>query len=183
MVESEAKELAEDVMLGAVMFGHKSFQPVIDAIIKLAEAAAKEPRDFTAPDHSELEAEMLGMCEADLRAAYTNTDKAARYAAIDEVKAKVKEHFAPAEGEEPRFTSEVIGDRSSSRCRPRSSAAPSSRPRAASTAVISRPCARSSRKWVFCRAPTARRCSPAARPRPSSLPPSAPARTSSMSTA
>jgi polyribonucleotide nucleotidyltransferase len=49
MVESEAKELAEDVMLGAVMFGHKSFQPVIDAIIKLAEAAAKEPRDFTAP--------------------------------------------------------------------------------------------------------------------------------------
>jgi polyribonucleotide nucleotidyltransferase len=80
MVESEAKELAEDVMLGAVMFGHKSFQPVIDAIIKLAEAAAKEPRDFTAPDHSELEAEMLGMCEADLRAAYTNTDKAARYA-------------------------------------------------------------------------------------------------------
>jgi polyribonucleotide nucleotidyltransferase len=109
MVESEAKELAEDVMLGAVMFGHKSFQPVIDAIIKLAEAAAKEPRDFTAPDHSELEAEMLGMCEKGLREAYTNTDKAARYAAIDAVKAKVKEHFAPADGEEPRFTSEVIG--------------------------------------------------------------------------
>lgn len=109
MVESEAKELAEDVMLGAVMFGHKSFQPVIDAIIKLAEAAAKEPRDFSAPDHSDLEAEMLAMCEADLRKAYENTDKAARYAAIDEVKAKVKEHFAPAEGEEPRFTSEVIG--------------------------------------------------------------------------
>ncbi|EDQ35540.1 polyribonucleotide nucleotidyltransferase [Hoeflea phototrophica DFL-43] len=109
MVESEAKELAEDVMLGAVMFGHKSFQPVIDAIIKLAEAAAKEPRDFSAPDHSDLEAEMLSMCEADLRKAYENTDKAARYAAIDEVKAKVKEHFAPAEGEEPRFTSEVIG--------------------------------------------------------------------------
>ena len=109
MVESEAKELGEEVMLGAVMFGHKSMQPVIDAIIKLAEAAAKEPRDFTAPDHSELEAEMLAMCEADLRAAYTNTDKAARYAAIDAVKAKVKEHFAPADGEEPRFTSEVIG--------------------------------------------------------------------------
>ncbi|MCY0151743.1 polyribonucleotide nucleotidyltransferase [Hoeflea alexandrii] len=109
MVESEAKELGEEVMLGAVMFGHKSMQPVIDAIIKLAEAAAKEPRDFAAPDHSELEAEMLAMCEADLRKAYENTDKAARYAAIDEVKAKVKDHFAPAEGEEPRFTSEVIG--------------------------------------------------------------------------
>ena len=46
MVESEAKELSEDVMLGAVMFGHRHFQPVIDAIIKLAEKAAKEPRDL-----------------------------------------------------------------------------------------------------------------------------------------
>jgi polyribonucleotide nucleotidyltransferase len=51
MVESEAKELPEDVMLGAVMFGHRGFQPVIDAIIKLAEVAAKEPRDFTPEDH------------------------------------------------------------------------------------------------------------------------------------
>ncbi|WP_422372287.1 polyribonucleotide nucleotidyltransferase [Hoeflea sp.] len=109
MVESEAKELAEDVMLGAVMFGHKAFQPVIDAIIKLAEAAAKEPREFEAPDHSELEAEMLSMCEGDLRKAYENTDKAARYNAIDAVKDKVKAHFAPAEGEEPRYPSEVIG--------------------------------------------------------------------------
>ncbi len=50
MVESEAKELAEDVMLGAVMFGHRGFQPVIDAIIKLAEVAAKEPRDFSPED-------------------------------------------------------------------------------------------------------------------------------------
>ena len=46
MVESEAKELNEEVMLGAVMFGHRHFQPVIDAIIRLAEKAAKEPRDF-----------------------------------------------------------------------------------------------------------------------------------------
>ncbi|MEG9529304.1 MAG: polyribonucleotide nucleotidyltransferase, partial [Hyphomicrobiales bacterium] len=50
MVESEAKELSEDVMLGAVMFGHKHFQPVIEAIIRLAEKAAKEPRDFKAPE-------------------------------------------------------------------------------------------------------------------------------------
>ena len=48
MVESEAQELSEDIMLGAVMFGHSGFQPVIDAIIELAEVAAKEPRDFTA---------------------------------------------------------------------------------------------------------------------------------------
>ena len=46
MVESEAKELSEDVMLGAVMFGHRSFQPVIDAIIELAEACAKEPLEL-----------------------------------------------------------------------------------------------------------------------------------------
>ncbi len=48
MVESEAQELSEDVMLGAVMFGHNGFQPVIDAIIKLAEVAAKEPREHNA---------------------------------------------------------------------------------------------------------------------------------------
>ena len=47
MVESEAKELPEEVMLGAVMFGHRHFQPVIEAIIKLAEKAAKEPRELT----------------------------------------------------------------------------------------------------------------------------------------
>ena len=46
MVESEAKELSEDIMLGAVMFGHRHFQPVIQAIIQLAEKAAKEPRDL-----------------------------------------------------------------------------------------------------------------------------------------
>ena len=46
MVESEAKELSEEIMLGAVMFGHRHFQPVIDAIIQLAEKAAKEPREF-----------------------------------------------------------------------------------------------------------------------------------------
>ena len=49
MVESEAKELSEEIMLGAVMFGHRHFQPVIEAIIKLAEKAAKEPRDLSVP--------------------------------------------------------------------------------------------------------------------------------------
>ena len=50
MVESEAKELSEEIMLGAVMFGHRHFQPVINAIIQLAEKAAKEPRSFDTPD-------------------------------------------------------------------------------------------------------------------------------------
>src|SRR4029453_5557240 len=54
MVESEAKELAEPTMLGAVMFGHRAFQPVIEAIIKLAEVAAKEPRDHNPEKLTEL---------------------------------------------------------------------------------------------------------------------------------
>src|SRR5271169_5057772 len=70
MVESEAKELTEDLMLGAVMFGHRHFQPVIDAIIRLAEKAAKEPRDLQVADNGALETEMLGLVEKDLRAAY-----------------------------------------------------------------------------------------------------------------
>src|SRR5437868_13949117 len=70
MVESEAKELNEDIMLGAVMFGHRHFQPVINAIIELAEKAAKEPREVKIVDDSEIEKEMLGLVETELRAAY-----------------------------------------------------------------------------------------------------------------
>jgi len=108
MVESEAQELDEQTMLGAVMFGHREFQPVIDAIIKLAEVAARDPRDFSAPDYSALEAEMLKLVEGELREAYKNTQKAARYAAVDAVKAKVKAHFAAAEGETPVWTPEQV---------------------------------------------------------------------------
>ena len=109
MVESEAKELDEEIMLGAVMFGHKAFQPVINAIIKLAEVAAKEPRDHNPADLSALEAEMLKLVEGELRDAYKLTDKQERYTAVDAVKAKVKEHFTPAEGEEAKWTSEQVG--------------------------------------------------------------------------
>ncbi|QCK85391.1 polyribonucleotide nucleotidyltransferase [Phreatobacter aquaticus] len=98
MVESEAQELSEEVMLGAVMFGHKYFQPVINAIVALAEKAAKEPRDFTPPDHSALEAEMLKLVEKELRAAYTIREKTARYSAVGEVKKKAIAAFA-GEGE------------------------------------------------------------------------------------
>jgi polyribonucleotide nucleotidyltransferase len=102
MVESEAKELNEQVMLGAVMFGHRHFQPVIDAIIRLAEKAAKEPRDFALPDSAEIEREMLGLIEQDLRAAYGIARKQDRHTAVDAAKAKVIAHFFP-EGTEPRF--------------------------------------------------------------------------------
>ncbi len=107
MVELEAHELAEDVMLGAVMFGHRSFQPVIEAIIKLAERAAKEPRNFSQPDVSEIEKAMLEIAEADLRAAYKITEKQQRYAAVDAVKAKVMAALFP-EGAEPRFEKEKV---------------------------------------------------------------------------
>ncbi|ENQ64505.1 polyribonucleotide nucleotidyltransferase [Brucella melitensis] len=106
MVESEAQELPEDVMLGAVMFGHKSFQPVIDAIIKLAEVAAKEPRDFQPEDLSELEAKVLAVVENDLREAYKITEKQARYAAVDAAKAKAEEHFFPEGVEETEMSAE-----------------------------------------------------------------------------
>ncbi|MDP1730621.1 MAG: polyribonucleotide nucleotidyltransferase, partial [Devosia sp.] len=94
MVESEAQELSEDVMLGAVMFGHEQSKKVIEAIIKLAELAAKDPRDFAPEDHSALETGMLAFIEADLRAAYQNTKKEVRYDAVTTAKAKVKEHYA-----------------------------------------------------------------------------------------
>jgi len=67
MVESEAKELTEEIMLGAVMFGHRHFQPVIEAIIRLAEKAAKEPRELTLPENAALENEMRALVEQDLR--------------------------------------------------------------------------------------------------------------------
>ena len=93
MVESEAKELSEDIMLQAVMTGHSGFQPVIDAIIKLAEVAAKEPRDFTTPDHSELEAKILKLVEAELRDAFTTPAKQERQDKVAAAKAKVMAAF------------------------------------------------------------------------------------------
>ncbi len=99
MVESEAKELPEEVMLGAVMFGHRHFQPVIEAIIRLAEKAAKEPRELVVPDNAALEKQMLGLIEQDLRAAYGIPDKMARHNAVEAAKAKVMAALAPEGGE------------------------------------------------------------------------------------
>ncbi|MCO5148058.1 MAG: polyribonucleotide nucleotidyltransferase [Aquamicrobium sp.] len=107
MVESEAKELSEEVMLGAVMFGHNAFQPVIEAIIRLAEKAAKEPRDIAAPDVSDVEKAVLEIAEADLRAAYQIVDKQSRYNAVDAAKAKVVAALLPEEGE-ARFPAEQV---------------------------------------------------------------------------
>src|SRR5215467_4330537 len=108
MVESEAKELPEEVMLGAVMFGHRHFQPVIEAIIRLAEKAAKEPRDLAAVDNTELEKEMLGLVEPQLRSAYAIPDKMARHAAVDAAKATVMTHFFEDGAENSRYDPERV---------------------------------------------------------------------------
>ncbi len=90
MVESEAKELSEEVMLGAVIFGHQQMQPVIDLIISLAEACAKEPRDLApAPyDKKALIAKLSAIIGADLKDAYAETAKQIRYAKLDKMKEK-----------------------------------------------------------------------------------------------
>ncbi|MEM1345086.1 MAG: polyribonucleotide nucleotidyltransferase [Pseudomonadota bacterium] len=82
MVESEAYELSEDEMLGAVMFGHEAIQPVIDMIIALAEDAAKEPFAFEPADNSVLMARVRGLAEAPLRDAFATSDKQERQGKI-----------------------------------------------------------------------------------------------------
>lgn len=91
MVESEAYELSEEEMLGAVNFGHNAMQPVIDMIIDLAEDAAKEPFNFQPDDNSELYGKIAALGEADVRAAFAITDKLQRQDAIAAAHAKIKE--------------------------------------------------------------------------------------------
>jgi polyribonucleotide nucleotidyltransferase len=110
MVESEAKELTEDLMLGAVMFGHRHFQPVIDAIVRLAEKAAKEPRELQAAESASLKEKMLALIEADVRAAYAIADKQQRHAALDAAKAKVVGHLGPEGAENPPFSIQEIAN-------------------------------------------------------------------------
>ncbi len=107
MVESEAKELSEDIMLQAVMHGHAGFQPVIDAIIRLAEKAAKEPRDLVLADKSAVEAAVAHIAEKELREAYKITAKQERYKAVDAVKAKVDAGLFPVDGE-AKFSKEHV---------------------------------------------------------------------------
>jgi len=99
MVESEAKELSEEVMLGAVTFGHDQMKPVIDLIISLAEVAAKDPRELPpAPyDKAALIAKLSGIVGSDLKDAYAETAKQIRYAKIDALKEKALAAFDEAD--------------------------------------------------------------------------------------
>ncbi|WP_111734777.1 polyribonucleotide nucleotidyltransferase [Roseovarius amoyensis] len=91
MVESEAYELSEEEMLGAVTFAHEQIQPVIDLIVSLAEECAKEPFDYSPPDYSELFEAVRAAGEEGMRAAYAILDKQERQTAVANVKAKVIE--------------------------------------------------------------------------------------------
>ncbi|MFN8831940.1 MAG: polyribonucleotide nucleotidyltransferase [Labrys sp. (in: a-proteobacteria)] len=110
MVESEAKELSEQTMLEAVMIGHRGFQPVIEAIIRLAEKAAKEPRDFMQADRSELEKVVRGIVEEDLRSAYAITAKQERYKAVDAAKAKLMAALMPEGEAAPAYSKQELAE-------------------------------------------------------------------------
>jgi len=95
MVESEAKELSEDVMLGAVMYAHKASQQVINAIISLAEKAAKDPWEIDLTDNTaDMKAKLKKLIGTDIAAAYKITDKSKRSNALNEARAKAKAAFA-----------------------------------------------------------------------------------------
>jgi len=109
MVESEASELSEEVMLGAVMFGHESFQPVIDAIVSLAESAAKDPWPLPEEvDTSDVQTRLEALIGDDLKAAYAERDKQARTNLLSDARKKVEEAAAQDESLDASVASGVF---------------------------------------------------------------------------
>ncbi|MGF1561831.1 MAG: polyribonucleotide nucleotidyltransferase [Geminicoccaceae bacterium] len=94
MVESEAQQLSEADMLGAVMYGHEQSRVVMDAIIELARACAKEPWDFAKASQDEAYAELKAFAANDLAEAYKEPIKQARQDKVAAVKVRVAEQFA-----------------------------------------------------------------------------------------
>ncbi|HKC01961.1 MAG TPA: polyribonucleotide nucleotidyltransferase [Sphingomicrobium sp.] len=109
MVESEAKELSEDVMLGAVMFAHAASKKVCEAIISLAEKAAKEPWDLASNDgKAAVKTKLKTLIGKDIDAAYRLTDKSQRSAALTVARDKAKEAFAEADPQEQMAASKAV---------------------------------------------------------------------------
>ena len=108
MVESEAKGLSEEVMLGAVMFGHEQMQTAIDTINELAAEAGKPSWDWQAPEEDqELASAVAAQATAGFTAAYQISDKMERQAAVAEVKAAAIEALG-GEGDEARWSAEEL---------------------------------------------------------------------------
>jgi polyribonucleotide nucleotidyltransferase len=109
MVESEAKELSEEVMLGAVMFAHRACQDVVGAIIKLAEKAAKDPWDMAPQaDLSAAKTKLKKLVGKDIEAAYKLTNKSARSNALNEARAKAKAAFADASPQDQMAANKLV---------------------------------------------------------------------------
>jgi polyribonucleotide nucleotidyltransferase len=109
MVESEAKELSEEVMLGAVMFAHQASQKVCNAIISLAEKAAKDPWELASSDaKTAAKAKLKTLVGKDIEAAYKLTDKSERSAKLNEIREKAKLAFAEAEPQEQMAASKAV---------------------------------------------------------------------------
>ena len=109
MVESEAKILPEDVMLGAVLYGHEQMQPVINLINELASEAGKPKWDWTAPASNDaLTAKVASLSKTELEAAFSMPEKTARTEAISDVHSKVLAALCPAEGAE--FSADEVND-------------------------------------------------------------------------
>ena len=105
MVESEAYELSEDEMLGAVTFAHQQIQPVIDLIIEVAEDSAKEPFNFEAPDFTKLLKNVKKIGEKKMRSAFAITDKQERQASVNETREYIKTKLSEEELEDPNLGS------------------------------------------------------------------------------
>lgn len=108
MVESEASELSEDEMLGAVMYGHKAIQPVIDCIIDLAEACAKEPFPVEQADNSALMEKARGIVEAPLRDAFSTLDKQERTGKVAAAKQTLIDGLSDEDKEDGTAVSNVF---------------------------------------------------------------------------
>ncbi|HVE00215.1 MAG TPA: polyribonucleotide nucleotidyltransferase [Sphingomicrobium sp.] len=109
MVESEAKELSEEEMLGAVMFAHRESQKVIEAIIKLAEQAAKEPWELASSgDKDAVKKQLKSLIGKDIEAAYKLTNKSERSAALNAAREKAAEAFAEADPQEQLVASKLV---------------------------------------------------------------------------
>jgi polyribonucleotide nucleotidyltransferase len=109
MVESEAKELSEDQMLGAVMFAHKASQQVCKAIISLAEKAARDPWELATSDaKTAAKAKLKTLVGKDIEAAYKLTDKSERSSALNTIRDKAKEAFVDAEPQEQMAASKAV---------------------------------------------------------------------------
>ncbi|MEO9630809.1 MAG: polyribonucleotide nucleotidyltransferase [Sulfitobacter sp.] len=109
MVESEAYELSEEEMLGAVKFAHDQIQPVIDLIIDLAEDAAKEPFDFQPDDYSDLSAAVKAAGEDEMRAAFAIADKQERTAAVAAARETIKGKLSEEQLEDKNLGSAMKG--------------------------------------------------------------------------